>query len=142
MSGDLIIGIVFSLVGFLLAAIAVFVLIRTRIFVNSSQEVKGTVVRMVYRANSKGGGGYAPVVQFNTIEGRRVEISDSLSSNPPQFQEGQVVDVLYDPQAPNRARIKKWLNLYFIPLLLGGLGLVFGGVGGILLIFQLLDRFA
>jgi len=29
--------------------------------------------------------------------------------------------------------------LYFTPLLLGGMGLVFGGVGVILLIFEILD---
>ena len=29
----------------------------------------------------------------------------------------------------SRARINKWFNLYFVPLLLGFLGLVFGGIG-------------
>ena len=50
MSAELIIGIVFSLVGLLLAAIGIFILIRTRIFLSTAQEVKGTVVRMVYQS--------------------------------------------------------------------------------------------
>jgi hypothetical protein len=140
MTANLIIGIVFPLVGLLLVAIAVFIFVRTRSFIGSSQEVKGKVVRNVYRSSSDGGG-YAPVFGFTTIDGRYVEVEDKLESNPPQFREGEVLDILYDPQNPSRARVKKWMNLYFTPLLLGGMGVIFGGVGVVLLIFAILDRF-
>ena len=83
MSASLIIGIVFPLVGLLLIGIAVFILMRTRSFISSSQEVKGVVVRNVYRSSSEGGG-YAPVFGFTTIDGRHVEVEDKLQSNPPQ----------------------------------------------------------
>jgi len=139
MSSELIIGIVFGLVGLLLVAIGGFLLIRTRIFISKAQEVKGTVIRMVYSHSSEGGGGYSPVYQFRTLTGQTIEVADNLSSNPPMFREGQIVDVLYDPENPNNARIKKWMNLYFVPLLLGGLGAVFGGIGVIMLVFQLID---
>ena len=138
MSASLIIGIVFPLVGLLLIVIAVFILMRTRSFISSSQEVKGMVVRNVYRSSSEGGG-YAPVFGFTTIDGQHVEVEDKLQSNPPQFREGAAVDILYDPQNPSRPRAKKWMNLYFVPALLCGMGLVFGGVGVILLIFEILD---
>lgn len=138
MSASLIIGIVFPLVGLLLIAIAVFILMRTRSFISSSQEVKGTVVRNVYRSSSEGGG-YAPVYSFTTIDGRPVEVEDKLQSNPPQFREGAAVDILYDPQNPSRARVKKWMNLYFAPALLSGMGVIFGGIGVVLLIFEILD---
>ncbi len=141
MSDTLIIGIVFSLVGGLLAAIGVFILIRTRIFIGKAQEVKGTVIQMVYSRSSKGGGSYSPVYEFRTIDGQTIVVADSMSSNPPMFKEGQVIDVLYDPENPQKARIKKWLSLYFAPLLLGGMGLIFGGVGVALLIAQILNRF-
>ena len=140
MEADLIIGIVFSLVGGLLAAIGVFLFIRTRIFISKAQEVQGTVIRMVWRSGSDGGGGYSPVYQFRAISGQMITVEDSLSSSPPMFQEGQTIDVLYDPENPQDARIKKWMSLYFVSLLLGGMGLIFGGVGVVLLIFQLLDN--
>ena len=142
MSAELIIGIVFSLVGLLLAAIGIFIWIRTRIFLSTAQEVKGTVIRMVYSSGgSEGGGGYSPVYQFRTIEGQTVEAGDSMSSNPPMFHEGQVIDVLYDPKNPQKARIKKWMSLYFVSVLLGGMGLIFGGIGVVMLIFKLIDQF-
>ncbi len=139
MSTELIIGIVFSLVGMLLVAIAIFLFIRTRIFLSTAKQVKGTVVRMVYSHSSEGGGGYSPVYQFRTIEGQIIEAGDSMSSNPPMFHEGQVIDVLYDPANPQKARIKKWMSLYFVSVLLGGMGLVFGGVGVVMLVFKLID---
>lgn len=139
MSTELIIGIVFSLVGGLLAAIAVFILIRTRGFINKAQEVKGTVIQMVYSHGSEGGEGYSPVYQFKTIDGQTIVVTDSLSSNPPMFHAGQIIDILYDPENPQKARIKKWMSLYFVPALLGGMGLIFGGIGVVVLISQVID---
>ena len=139
MSADLIIGIVFSLVGGLLFAIGAFLFIRTRLFLGRAQEVKGTVIRMVYSHSSDGGGGYSPVYQFRTIEGQVIEKQDHLSTNPPMFQEGQQIDVLYDPANPQGARIKKFWSLYFASILLSGMGIIFGGIGIVLLIFNLLD---
>lgn len=142
MSTELTIGIVFSLVGGLLAMIGVFLFIRTRIFISKAQKVKGTVIQMVYSRSSSssgGGGGYAPVYQFRTVDGQTIVMHDSLSSNPPQFQVGQEIDILYDPANPQKARINKWMNLYFVSLLLGGMGLIFGGVGVVLLFGQLMD---
>lgn len=138
MSATLIIGIVFPLVGLLLVVIGVFIFVRTRSFISSSQEVKGTVVRNAYHSGSEGGG-YAPVFGFTTIAGQRVEVEDNMQSNPPQFREGEVVDILYDPQNPSRARINKGMNLYFAPILLSIMGMIFGGIGLILLVFEILD---
>ena len=131
MSTDLTLGIVFSLVGGLLALIGLFLFIRTRIFIGKAQGVKGTVIQMVYSrsSSSSSSGGYAPVYQFRTLDGQTIMIHDSLSSNPPRFQVGQEIEVLYDPGNPQKAHLNKWINLYFVPVLLGGIGLIFGGVG-------------
>lgn len=137
---DFIMGIVFVLVGLLLGAIAVFILMRTRAFLSVAQEAQGTVVQMIYSSDSDGGG-YAPVFTFRTITGQDITKSENLYSNPPQFKEGQVVSVLYDPEDPSRARIKKGFNLYFAPALLGFLGSVFGCIGIILLGIQLYKLF-
>ena len=64
MSDELTVGIVFSLVGGLLALIGVFLFIRTRIFIGKAQAAKGTVIQMVYSrtsSSSGSGGGYAPM---------------------------------------------------------------------------------
>ena len=66
---------------------------------------------------------------------------DSLSSNPPRFKVGQDINVLYEPGNPNKAYINNWMSLYFLPALLGGLGVLFGGVGVALAIPQVLKMF-
>ena len=140
MSDELTVGIVFSLVGGLLALIGVFLFIRTRIFIGNAQEAKGTVIQMVYSrsSSSNSSGGYAPIYQFRTLDGQNIVKQDSLSSNPPRFQVGQELDVLYEPGNPQKARINKWMNLYFAPVLLGGMGLTFGGVGMVIVFPQVL----
>ncbi len=134
MSDNLLPDLAFGALGFLLIGIAVFVWMRTRKFINEAQETKGTVIRMLSKRGSKGGTIYAPVFQFRTIDGRTIEVEESLYSKPPQFQEGQSVDILYDPQNPEKARVKKWMNLYFVPVVLGGMGGVFAGMGIVSLI--------
>lgn len=135
MSQDYLMSLLPVIVGFLLFSMAVIMYIRIRLFINTAQEVKGTVVEMVYRRKStkRSGGGYLPVYQFRTVDGKKITAKDSLSRNPPQFQVGQEIDVLYNPENPHHARINKWVNLYFLPALLGGIGLLFGGIGVLIL---------
>ncbi len=113
--------------------VGVFLLLRTRLFLGRAQAVKGTVIEMVYRRSTSsdggGGGGYAPVYQFMTSDGQSIVKQDSVASNPPRFQIGQEIDVLYESGKPQKARINKWMNLYFLPTLLWGIGLIFIGVG-------------
>jgi hypothetical protein len=121
-------GSIFGFVGFILLLIALFIFFRTRSFIGRSLQAQATVTQMVYSSSSDGGG-YSPVFRFRTLEGQEVEVAENLSSNPPQFKVGQTIEVLYDPQNPHNARIKKWFNLYFVPLLLGFLGLIFSCIG-------------
>jgi hypothetical protein len=139
MSTELIIGVVFGLVGSLLFVIGIFIWIRTRTFISSSQEVKGTVIRMLSSSGSEGGTVYAPVFRFTTIQGQVVEVQEKVYSNPPGFSVGESVDILYDPQNPDKARPKKWSSLYFVPLLLSGMGAIFGCIGLVVLISKVIN---
>jgi hypothetical protein len=139
MGAQLIIGIVFSLVGSLLFVIGVFIFIRTRMFISRSQEVKGSVIKMLTSHGSEGGTVYAPVFRFTTIQGQSMEVAESVYSNRRGLSLVLVVDILYVPQDPSNARAKKWSSLYFLPLFLGGMGAIFGGIGVVLLIVKLID---
>jgi Protein of unknown function (DUF3592) len=131
---NLILNLAFGAMGLLFIGIAFVVWMRTREFISKAQETKGIVVRMLSKSGSKGGIIYAPVYQFRTIDGRTIEVEESIYSKPPQFQEGQSVDILYDPQNPEKARVKKWMNLYFPTIVLAGMGVIFVGIGIVSLI--------
>ncbi len=62
-----------------------------------------------------------------------------MGSNPPRFQVGQVVSVRYDPKDPRKARLSGRLGLWFVPMLLSGVGLIFAAVGIALALFVDLD---
>jgi len=121
-------GSIFGFVGFILITLAVFFLLRTRAFISRSRQTQATITQMIY-SRDEDGGGYIPEFRFRTLEGQEIEVRGSLRTNPPQFKVGQVIEVLYDPDNPQNARIKKWFNLYFVPMLLGFLGLLFGSIG-------------
>lgn len=131
---NLILNLAFGAMGLLVIGIAIVVWMRTREFISKAQETKGVVIRMLSKPGSKGGIIYAPVYQFRTMDGRTIEVEESTYSKPPQFQEGQSVYILYDPQNPEEARVKNWMNLYFLPLVLAGMGMIFVGIGIVSLI--------
>ncbi|HYF64725.1 MAG TPA: DUF3592 domain-containing protein [Herpetosiphonaceae bacterium] len=55
-------------------------------------------------------------------------VTSSVSSSPPAFAVGEKVTVLYDPADPADGTIESFLELWFVPMLLGILGAVDGVV--------------
>jgi hypothetical protein len=93
---------------------------------------EGTVVELV---RSGSGNTYSPRVRYRTYSGAERTYQSSVSSSPPRFAVGDRVDVLFDPGNPADVRIRSFLDLWFGPTLLGGLGSIFGAIGaGMLLV--------
>ena len=69
---------------------------------------------------------YAAQVRFTAQDGSTVTFKEGFSANPPAHQVGDKLKVLYDPGNPQNARIDDFMNTWFLPLLLGGIGLIFG----------------
>ncbi|MDX1757914.1 MAG: DUF3592 domain-containing protein, partial [Marinobacter sp.] len=66
--------------------------------------------------------------------GRQVEFKSSTGSNPPSYSRGELVPVLYEAENPASARINGFFSLWGGALIVGVLGLIFGGIGGGLLL--------
>ena len=130
-------SIILGLVGLVLIGIAFFLWVRTREFIASARPVKGTVIGM----DSDSEGASAPVFKFTALNGDIVEKHETMYSNPPAHRVGDVVDILYDPNDPQHARIAKKSNLYFAPILLAVLGGIFIAGSAVWLGLQLLDLF-
>lgn len=78
---------------------------------------------------------YFPVVQFTAEDGKRREVKISEGSDPPSYEVGDEVTVMYDPEHPLDARIRSFASSAFmwtLPVITGILGLAFGG--GVLLV--------
>jgi Protein of unknown function (DUF3592) len=117
-------------IGVLLLLGAAWTISSTRTWVAHAVEVQGKVIEMV-RIRDRDDGGYmfAPLVRFQTTDGRNIEFESSLRSNPPGYRTGQTVSVLYDPVEPQSAAIRGVFSLWLIPMVLGFMGSIFTAVG-------------
>ncbi|MCD9876481.1 DUF3592 domain-containing protein [Streptomyces guryensis] len=70
-----------------------------------------------------------PVVAFTSADGTRRTFQDSTGANPPSYETGEQVEVLYRAGSPQDARINGFVSLWLGPLVFGGLGLLAAGIG-------------
>ncbi len=119
---------IFMLVGLGLLLGGGYAALRTQQFLGRAVSAQGTVVELV-RSRSSDSTTYRPVVQFTTSDGRPVEMVSSVGSNPPSYSVGETVQVWYDPAHPEDAKLAGFFSLWFLPLLLMGLGTVFASIG-------------
>lgn len=118
--------VIFGLVSFGLIAAGVVIGFTTKRFADNASKATGTVIGLARHRSSKGGHTYAPIIRFRAIDGSEIEFTESVSSNPPGYTVNEQVPVLYDPSDYKKARaFKSTWRLYFVPLLLGGMGLIF-----------------
>jgi hypothetical protein len=127
------VGAIFLGVGALEVAIGAFLYFRTRRFLETAVDTKGTVTGFEESYSSDTGTSYMPVVEFTGADGEKRKFTDSMASNPPGYDVGETVPVKYDPSDPEDARIAKRFRLWFAAGLLGSMGLTFLIVGVILL---------
>ncbi len=115
---------IFVGIGLLLWAIAGAIAYDTERKIADSQRLPGIVV------DFERGSGYIPIVAY-TYQNERREVRGSISSSPPAYDLGEQVDVLIsnNPSAP--VLINSITELWFAPIILGFIGLVFLFIGGV-----------
>ena len=124
-------------IGFLLLLGAAWTVSSTKAWIAHCVEAEGKVVEMVRMRDSDNTGYlFAPVVRFQTVEGRIVEFESSFRSNPPGYRTGQTVSVLYDPDEPRSAAIRDVFRLWFMPIILGFTGSIFLTVGTAMIVMS------
>ena len=96
------------LAGIIFTAIAYVLWQRVRGFVQTAEQVEGTVIEPV-----KSGALYVPVVEFTDRFGQRREHRGSMGTSWQRFAVGDKVQVLYEQNDPDSTKINHWLDLYF-----------------------------
>lgn len=131
-----VVGLVFGGVGIVLAVVAVIVVGVTLGALRDGARTEGTVVDVVARTSttedsdgrSRESTAYHPTVRFRA-DGRTYTFTSSTGSDPPAYEVGDRVPVVYDPADPGDARVNTFWSLYLAPIVLGGLAVVFLAVG-------------
>ena len=128
-----------GLISVTMLAIGIISYVRTKKFLSTAVETRGTVTEGVYKGSDEGSAMYSPKIKFTDRMGRELEFTENWSTNRPDFKIGDEVIVLYDPSNPQKAKRggKKW-KFFFVAWLLGGLGLLFSSILVVVVIVLLL----
>jgi hypothetical protein len=118
----------FCLIGVGLLAVALWLGYRSWAFLHTATTAPGTVIALEYNEDADSSGA-RPLVRYD-LRGDPREIKGDVWSSPPAYAVGDQVRVLLPPGQPGAARIYSWFSFWFVPALLGGIGLVFALVGG------------
>lgn len=118
----------FLVIGVVLLVVCPIFFVRTLQFVAGAERVTGTVIDLSRESDSEGTVTFYPVVRFTTADGRTVEFVSSSGSSPPSESVGDRVEVLYDPDDPQDARLTGFFHLWLWPLILGVMGAMFSAV--------------
>ncbi len=123
-----ILPLILLLLGLGLLAGALVTYRRTVRFQQGAAEAVGEVVE-VREVIDSDGSTWKPIVEFTAPSGERIRCDPKISSNPPPYKRGDRVTVYYDPQNVHEARIKSFIYLWMLPLLLGIMGAAFAWIG-------------
>ncbi len=126
----------FAGVGVVMLLVASVTYQSERRFVTSALRVGGTVVELERQSSSDGSGSWYPIVQFETESGAPTRFRARVGSNPPSWEVGEAVEVLYLPNDPDSARLAGFFSLYIGTFVTGLLALIFGGIGGTWIMVQ------
>lgn len=131
---------VFALLGVGLLIGAGFSVAHTRSFLEHAIRTQGTVVALVPRYSNNSSNNstnssptYAPMVRFSHA-GQVIDFTASTSSNPPSYQVGERVGVLYLESAPFQARLDSFFSVWGATVVLVPLGAIFLLIGGLMII--------
>jgi hypothetical protein len=103
----------------------------TRDFVRTAQQSTGVVVRML-----RNGDAFYPRVRFSDAAGRFHEFNSKKIRSPPGYTAGEQVQVLYLPDAPETARIGRFSELWFAPVIFGAIGVALAVTSVCLWVFR------
>jgi len=78
----------------------------------------GKVVRLEKSESTEGGCCvYSPVIEFDA-NGQTYSFEGDNASYPPAYNEGENVNVIYDPANPDTAQINKWTERWLFPIII------------------------
>jgi succinate dehydrogenase/fumarate reductase cytochrome b subunit len=127
-AGPNLIVVIFLAVAVLMLAIAGISAVSSGRALAREMTAPGTVVDFAIRQATDGTLYYRPVVAFDMPDGARRTLQVAEESTGPAYQVDEAVTIAYDPDQPDKARIKtseSTASLWILPLITGILGAAF-----------------
>jgi hypothetical protein len=130
----------FAVIGLGLLIGGVVSIQQTRRFLATASSVPGVVTENVWRedrsSNNNTNWAFYPRIRFRTTDGQEITFITNSGSSPPAYRVNEPVTILYDPQQPYHAYIQSFSELWLLPTILCGLGIVFCSFGVVAVIWK------
>lgn len=117
----------------LLLLIAMGATVYSWSFVHKAAHADAQVVQLNTREDKDSGTTFYPVFTFRDAGGKEHTVTSSVGSAPAACQVGDKIRVLYQPDAPNEAKIDNFSSVWAFPFGFGALGL-FGILMGVVVL--------
>jgi len=102
---------------------------KTSKLVYTGERTSATVIELI-PVSDDDGVTYKPRFRFKDVNGKIRNFVSSTSSSPPMYKQGQKVKIVYDIDAPEKAKIFTYWGLHTATILLLCLGSVLFVIGG------------
>jgi len=101
-------------------------------FLEKSWRNEGRVIEMVEVESNTGSRRYVylPKVEYVDRNGEKRIFTSESGSNPPEYDVGDVVEVIFPESQPEDARINSFFSFWFGPVIMAVFGGLFSLVGG------------
>ncbi len=125
------VGRIFMTVGLILASVGAYFIYSNIQFKQHATPIKGTLVEYesyVSTSDNSSTTMYTPVFEYR-FNGKTYTHVNTSSSNYQEFEIGETVDILVDPEHPENVLIESFMEEWFVSLILGIMGAFFAGMG-------------
>ncbi|GCE07422.1 DUF3592 domain-containing protein [Dictyobacter aurantiacus] len=121
-------GIIFFFVGLIFTIVGAAFWFSNQSFMVGTVSTTGQIVSCHYSSSSSdaiasSGSTCKPTITFTTQAGQKITFTSSISSS--SYNPGDNVTVSYHPATPADARVSDFVSLWLLPLIFGGLGIIF-----------------
>ena len=128
----ILIATIFALIGTGMLIGTFFLIKNANHFINTAIHTDGVVLENIEDVEQDDRGthySYRPKIQFQTKGNEEVIFVSSTGYGAPEYSNGDVVEVLYDPSNPHNAEVEGFFEVWGGGLIFGILGLVFSSFG-------------
>ena len=126
------VGTIFMSLGGIMLAVVAYLIVSNYNFAQRAIPIKGKVIKFDSYISTDDEGRsttmFRPTFEY-TYAGKTNTYPSSTSSSSPGYEINDMVDVLVDPDEPEEILIDSFWERWFLPVLLGVMGTMFGGMG-------------
>lgn len=127
------VGSIFMGVGSVMLIVVAYLVYSNMQFAKRAKPVKGKVMAYdSYESKDSDNNGYTtmytPTFEY-AYNGKTYTYKSTTSSSGKEFEIGEMVDVLVDPNEPEKVIVHSFMEEWFVSVLLGFMGTMFTGMG-------------